>query len=53
MTATKIAAYPEQIELFNRVLTVCYEYEGKISLAAVLGVLDLVCDELKLGEKHD
>ena len=53
MSATKITAFPEQQELFNRVVSICYEYEGKVSLAAALGVLDLVRDELKLGEADD
>ena len=47
---TEITKYPEQRELFNRVLTVAQDYADVISLAAVCGILDMVKDELKLPE---
>lgn len=42
----KVVSYPQEQELLNRMLGVIYEYAGDISLASVLGVLELTKDEL-------
>lgn len=38
--------YPQQQELLDRVLSLIYEYDGDISLAAALGLLDMAKDNL-------
>jgi len=45
-TKPKLVDFPEQQELYERLISLVYEYDG-ISLAAVVGVLDLVKDQIK------
>jgi hypothetical protein len=43
----KEKTFPQHQELFERVLDTIYEYEGEVAMVAVLGILDLIKDELK------
>jgi len=40
--------YQQEAELFQRVLDLVHEYDGMVSVAAVLGMLELVKDKIKL-----
>lgn len=42
----KVMDYPEQQELFERVLSLVHEYDNDMSVAAAIGVLDLAKNEL-------
>jgi hypothetical protein len=39
--------YQQEAELFRRVLDLVHEYDGMVSIASVLGVLELVKDQIK------
>jgi len=43
----KAVDYPQEGELFDRLVSLIYEYEGYISTAAAIGILELVKDEIK------
>lgn len=45
----KIIDYPEQQELYDRLLKVTHEYDNDISIAASIGVIELVKDTLING----
>jgi len=42
----KIIDYPEQQELYDRLLAITHEYDNDISIAAAVGVFELVKDTL-------
>ena len=42
----KIIDYPEQQELYDRMLKLIHEYDDDISIAAAVGVAELVKDTL-------
>ena len=44
---SKARDYPKEGELFDRILSLVYEYEGEMSTPAAIGVLDLVKDSIK------
>lgn len=43
----KIIDYPKQDELFSRILDLIAEYNDEMPFASVLGILELVKDEVK------
>tara|TARA_R110000765_G_scaffold408810_1_gene506731 strand:+ start:329 stop:574 length:246 start_codon:yes stop_codon:yes gene_type:complete len=49
-TKAKAVDYPVEQELFNRVLKLVHEYDGDISFASCIGVLDLAKNELLNAE---
>lgn len=42
----KLVDYPQQQELLDRMVALIYEYDGDLSLAAALGLLDMAKDHL-------
>lgn len=42
-----IKHYPVNEEILQRIIALIYEYDGEVSLVAVLGILDLVKDQIK------
>ena len=42
----KVIDFPEQMELHGRIIDLIYEYPD-MSTATALGILDLVCDDVK------
>ena len=42
----KVTDFPQQQELFERLLAVVYEYAGELSTATALGLLDQVKKEI-------
>jgi len=49
----KVADFPEQQELYDRLLVLVYEYEDDMSLAAMIGVLELVKDTFINSVRED
>ena len=45
-TKNKNVDYPAEGELFERILKLLHEYDGEMSFAACIGVLDLVKNSL-------
>jgi len=43
---SKVVDYPEQQELYNRLLKIIHEYDNVISIAAAVGVTELIKDTL-------
>jgi len=43
--------FQKEQDLFHDILEVINDYQGQISLVSVLGILDLVQDELKVQAK--
>jgi len=52
-TKTKDVDFPINEELFERLLNLIHEYDGKISVAAVLGILDILKDDLLEDRSKD
>ena len=46
-TKQKVKDYPENEELHNRILELVYKYEGSMSCAEAIGILDIVKDSIK------
>ena len=42
-----VRAYPKNEELLNRIVKLIHEYDGEISTAAAIGILDLAKDYIK------
>ena len=49
----KVSDYPEQQELYERVLALVYEYNGDMSVAASIGVVEIVKDTLMNDLRED
>jgi hypothetical protein len=47
VAADRNTPYRAEQELFDKILSVIYEHEGMMSTVAVLGVLELVKDDVK------
>lgn len=43
----KAVDYPQEGELFDRLVSLIYEYEGDISTVSAIGILELVKDKIK------
>lgn len=43
----KSVDYPHEGELFDRLVSLVYEYDGDISTVAAIGILELVKDKIK------
>lgn len=39
--------YPAGVELADKIVKLIHEYDGELSLVAVIGILDVVKDEVK------
>ena len=39
--------YPKEQELYDRLVSLAHEYDGELSIVSVVGILDLVKDEVK------
>ena len=44
---TPVVTHPKEAEMADRVVQLIYEYEGEVGLAATIGVLNLVTDQIK------
>ena len=44
---TPVVAHPKEAEMAERIVQLIYEYEGEVGLAATIGVLNLVTDQIK------
>lgn len=47
MRINKVPDYPIEAELHGRITKVIHEYDGEISIVAVLGILTLIQHEIK------
>ena len=44
---SKIVDYPVEGELSSRIINLIHEYDNELSLVSVLGILDIVKDDIK------
>lgn len=43
----KLIDYPIEQEVYERLIALIYEYDGDLSLASTIGIIDLLKDKIK------